>query len=264
MTTLLICFLIVIFGLSFASRITLLNINKVIVNGNKIIEAKDIESIVNSEIGGYYLWIFPKTNFLIYPKTKILSELKTKYKRLNNISISVSNFQTININVTEYEGKYLYCGVLLPLLQSSLSDNKCYFTDSDGYIFDEAPYFYGDVYFKFFGDVVSKNGNPSGSYFLKDNFAKIIEFKNTLEKINFKPTAFWIDNSRNEGSFSLRSEPLTGPRIMFKMNDDYQKLAENLQAAISVDPLRTDIKTKLSSLLYLDLRFGNKVYYKFQ
>ncbi|MEI8269990.1 MAG: hypothetical protein WCG45_01350, partial [bacterium] len=158
----------------------------------------------------------------------------------------------------------LYCGQLVPFLRSNLNDNKCYFVDKDGYIFDEAPYFSGDVYFKFYGNVVLKNGNPSGSFFMKDNFARIVEFKDTLEKINLKPNAFWVDDNRKEGNFSLRGEPLSGPRVMFKMDSDYKKLAENLQAAISIEPLHTDIKTKLSSLLYLDLRFGNKVYYKFQ
>ena len=237
---------------------------KITVSGNKIIETKDIENIVNSEISGHYLLIFPKTNFLIYPKNKIISELNTKYKRLKGISINVNNVRTLEVNVSEYQGRYLYCGLLIPLLRNNLNDNKCYFADSDGYIFDEAPYFSGDVYFKFYGDVISKNGNPSGSYFMKDNFSKIIEFKNILEKINLKPTAFWIDNNNNEGNFSLEGEPLSGPRVTFKIDSDYQKLAENLQAAISVEPLRTNIKTKLSSLLYLDLRFGNKVYYKFQ
>ena len=260
----LIIFLIIILGLSFASRINRLNIYKIKVDGNRIIETKDIENVAKNEIEGHYLWLFPKTNFLFYPKNKILSELKTKYKRLKDISIDVSNLRTLNIKVSEYEGKYLYCGLLIPTLRSNLNDNKCYFIDSDGYIFDEAPYFSGDVYFRFYGDASINDKNPPGLYFMKDNFTKIIEFKNTLEKINLKPTAFWIDDNRNEGNFSLSGDTGIGPHIIFKIDSDYQKLAENLQAAISVKPLSSDIKTKLSSLLYLDLRFGNKVYYKFQ
>jgi hypothetical protein len=55
-----------------------------------------------------------------------------------------------------------------------------------------------------------------------------------------------------------------GPEIIFKIDSDFQKIAENLQAAITTEPLQTDFKNKYSSLLYIDLRFGNKVYYKFR
>ena len=255
--------LIIILGLSLASRINRLNIKEIKVSGNNIIESKDIENVVKEQISGHYLWLFPKTNFLIYPKQKIIKILSSKYKRLDNISISVNNFETLYISVSEYKGEYLYCGLLIPALRSNLSDDKCYFVDSYGYIFDEAPYFSGNVYFKFYGDLGLNNGNPAGLYFMKDNFKKIIQFKNTIEKISLKPTAFWIDNNKKEGNFALSGEPGMSPRITFKIDGDYQKLAENLQASISSEPLRTDIKMKFSTLRYLDLRFGNKVYYKF-
>lgn len=255
--------LIVIIGLSIASRITAFNIKKIVVSGNDVIETKDVEDTVNKEIKGNYLWLFPKTNFLIYPQGKLESQLKDKFKRIKDISVNDKNVDTLEVSIKEYKGEYIWCGVLVPVLRSNTEDNKCYFLDSDGYIFDEAPYFSGDVYFKFYGDA-SLSDNPSGSYFLKDEFAQIVEFKNALEKMDLRVNSFWIDENREEGNFSLGGQPITGPRIIFKMDSDYAKLAENLQAAISIEPLRTDIKTKLPSLLYVDLRFGNKVYYKFQ
>ena len=51
----------------------------------------------------------------------------------------------------------------------------------------------------------------------------------------------------------------TGPYIIFKLNADYQNIAENLEAALTTDPLQTEFKNKYSSLQYIDLRFGNKV-----
>ena len=51
--------------------------------------------------------------------------------------------------------------------------------------------------------------------------------------------------------------------ICVGLDSDFEKLAENLQAALMTEPLQSDFKNKFSSLLYIDLRFGNKVYYKF-
>ena len=87
--------LLIILGLSFASRIPAFNINNVSVSGNKIIESKDIENIIKKEISGHYLWLFPKTNFLIYPKHKIINELGNKYKRLKDISLAINNFKSL-------------------------------------------------------------------------------------------------------------------------------------------------------------------------
>lgn len=255
-------FLVISFVLfSLILRIPAINIKNIEISGNKIIETREIEEIVKKEISGKYFWILPKTNFLIYPKNKIKKELSHNFKRFNKISINLNGFRTLDISVSEYEGRYLYCGTLP---RSDLENNKCYFLDKNGYIFDEAPYFSGNVYFKFYGDSSINETSPNGSYFLKDKFAKIIEFKNAMDKMSLKPASFLWNENKKTGNFYLLGDSNMNPYIVFDMDSDYQKLAENLQAAISVEPLKSDLKTKISSLLYIDLRFGNKVYYKFQ
>ena len=81
--------------------------------------------------------------------------------------------------------------------------------------------------------------------------------------MRLKPTNFWLDENK-DGNISLSSEPMKGPRIIFNLDTDYQKMAENLQSALDTDPLRTDYKYKFDSLDYINLSFGNKVYYKFK
>jgi len=250
--------LIILIGLSFISWVNRFRIDEIIVSGNKVVETKDIALLIKDDIAGSYFWLFPRNNFLIYPKGKIRTELSTKYKRLKNISFNVKNPKTLEVTVSEYDGKYLWCGTTLPDLASS-ANQKCYFLDNDGYVFDEAPYFSGEVYFKFYG---KPSGSVPGSYFLKNNWGNFTAFKQSLEEMHLKPSAFWLDEN-GEGNIGLSSELYLGPKIIFKMGDNYEKVAENLQSAITTEPLRTELKTKFSSLLYIDLSFGNKVYYKF-
>ena len=258
-------FVIVFFlGIALLSRISGLNIKIVSVSGNKIVETKDIEKIANEDLVGNYFFLFPKTNFLIYPKNKIKNDLALNLKRLKDISFDSGNIKNLAINVSEYDGKYLWCGTLIPELQNS-SGEKCNFMDSSGYIFDEAPYFSGDVYFKFYGP--TEGGKIIGGQYLPNSFTNITAFKKDLEDMNLNPTRFAIlpHPTGDEGSFWIGGGgPATSPALMFNMDSDYEKLAENLQSAIDTEPLKTDIQTKFSSLLYLDLRFGNKVYYKFK
>ena len=263
-----ICFLILFTGLTFVSRISKFNISEVQILGNKIIETKAIEQTVQENLSGYYLWVFPKTNFIIYPKNRIKKDLANKFKRFETILINDKNIKTLEISVTEREGKYTWCGGIVPALVSDTSSLKCYFMDSSGYIFDEAPYFSGNVYFKFYGGDENLNiENPSGSFFMPKYFKQIITLKENLELMNLKPAAFFQsgdESHKGEGFISLVSEPITGPYVTFKLDSDYQKMTENLQAAISTEPLQTELKEKFDSLLYIDLRFGNKVVYKFQ
>lgn len=275
---LLIIFLILILvGLSFLSRWQKLNINDIEVSGNKVIDTDEIKSIANKDISGYYFGIFPKTNFLLYPRGEIEKELTDKYKRIKDISFSLKNLTTLDISLTERTALYMYCGDKINLTSDlpsdilSLSsvlpeDNKCYFMDDSGYIFDEAPYFSGEVYLKFYGTTdINSAGDPSGSYFSQSNFAKLITLKNTLEEINIKPAIFYIEeNGDIEMFLTSSSETQMGPEIIFKTDSDFEQIAENLQTVLTTDPFQTEFKNKYSSLLYIDLRYGNKVYYKFK
>ena len=249
----LICFFILILvGLSFFSKWENININDIQILGNKVIETKMIESVVKEKIIGNYLWFFPKTNFLFYPKGQIKKELADKFKRLKNISLNIQNFKTLNIFLTERTALYTYCGLAPAELDAS--NQKCYFVDNSGYIFDEAPYFSGEVYLKFYG--------KTDSYFFQPNFNKLISFKETLQKIGVKPVVFFVEDNGDMKVFLSSTTSQLGPFINLKADTDFNQVIENLQSVLTTEPLKTEFKTKYSSLLYIDLRFGNKVYYK--
>ncbi len=262
-------FVLVLAGFSFLSKWERLNIDNIQVSGNKVIETKMIEDIAREKISGYYLWFFPKTNFLLYPRGEIQKELTNQFKILKDINLTVRNFKTLNISVNERTALYTYCGAVTGT--ETDSSQKCYFMDEDGYIFDEAPYFSGEVYSKFYGTIASVDlptgqaGNPLGSYFFQPDFAKLTSFKKTIQEIGLKPAVFFVqDNGDIIMYLSSSFGSQMGPEIKFKKDSDFGKVVENLQSVLTTEPMQTDFKNKYSSLLYIDLRFGNKVYYKFR
>lgn len=259
-------FLVFLTGLVFLSHWKEIKIQDIQVEGNKIVESKDVKNVVDSYIQGKYLGLFPKNNSFIYPEKKIKKDLEEKYRRLKNVNIEVdaNDLKTLWISVSEYDGEYMWCGE--QIISDSI-DQQCYFLDSNGYIFDKAPYFSGDVYFKFYGNSDFDPLNPIGSYFLPDYFSKLVSFKDAVEKMNLKPVVFNLeDKEANEGGLYLfnSSQVPNAPKILFKLDSDYEKIEENLQSAITTEPLQTSLKNSLSNLNYIDLRFGNKIYYKFR
>ncbi|MES3032215.1 MAG: hypothetical protein V4699_03165 [Patescibacteria group bacterium] len=250
-------------GLAFLSRVPSVNIHVVEIIGNKVLDGEVLKAVVEKEIAGNYLWFFPKTNILIYPKNKIARELQDEFPRIKNIDFSINDKQSLEVSLTERVALYTWCGVTPPDINGT-NEPQCSFLDDSGYIFDEAPYFSGEVYFKFYGSLNSGGDSPLKTYFYPVNFTKFTLFKKILESMGLVPVSLYADDAGDAHIFLARKTMLTGPEIMFKTDADLETVAENLQAALSTEPLLSNFKNKYSSLLYIDLRFGNKVYYKFK
>lgn len=266
-------FAVIFILLAYLSRINSLNIDSVEIIGNKVVDTQTITEAVKEQIAGKYLWLFPKTNILFYPQGAVKKELQNKFKRIKDVNLSIKNNKVLEVSLSERTASYTWCGVESPeslLVEDSTSkdsgeDQKCYFMDLDGYIFDEAPYFSGNIYFKFYGLLDLNANDPLGFYFAEQNFKQLISFKNILTEMKLKPVALRIINNEDAEMILLRgTRAATEPKIIFKMNADVQNIAENLQAALNTEPLQSKFKTKYSLLQYIDLRFNNKVYDKFQ
>ncbi len=255
--------LVIFFSLVYLSHLNRLNISEVEIFGNKVLDTETLKEAVDREIAGKYLWLFPKTNIFIYPKNTIKNGLHNEFKRIKDISLTIKNTKTLEVSLTEREAKYTWCGedssdVGRPVSGRPTSEEKCYFVDEDGYVFDEAPYFSGNVYFKFYGTL-------SESYFSKQNFKQLILFRDVLVGMGLKPIALYTTKDGDIQIFLSSVNPsLIEPKIILKADADFQNVAENLQAALDTEPLKSKFKNKYSTLEYIDLRFGNKVYDKFQ
>ena len=261
--------LVIFLLLVYLSCLNKLNISEVEILGNKVLDTEKLNNAVEKQITGKYLWLFPKTNILIYPQNTIKNELQNEFKRIKDINLKIKNTKTLEVLLTEREAKYTWCGIIFSgvgIPQGSpipeKKEKNCYFMDEDGYIFDEAPYFSGEIYFKFYGQV---NSNPIGFYFFEQNFKQLVAFRDILISIGLKPIALNILNIEDaEIILSSETSLINEPKIIFRLNADFQNVAENLQTALNTEPLKSKFKNKYSMLQYIDLRFRNKVYDKFQ
>ncbi len=255
--------LVALFALSaYISGLKELNISGVEVTGNKVVSTETIKSIIGEKITGNYLFFFPRTNILIYPKKEIEKGISDQFKRINKINFAIKGNNKLEVSVTERTALYTWCGNTPPQPDSKEKE-VCYFLDDSGYLFDEAPYFSGEVYFKFYGSINSGDKAPLGIYFAPQNFSKLVSFKNILESMGLKSITLYIEED-GDVRIILSNKASTGPEIIFKLDASLETVAENLQAALSTEPLLSNFKNKYSSLEYIDLRFGNKVYYKFR
>ncbi len=236
--------------LSFASKIKAFWIKDININGASVLSTQEISSLAQNEISGRYLHLFSRKNIFIYPKKKLEKDLKENFKRIKDIDISIDSKNILNIKLVEQNQKFLWC----------LTEIKCYFLNEDGLIFSEAPYFSGNVYFKFFTNIANPD-NPIGAQIFKsETMSNISDFIRSLSLLGFSPVSLSVDSP---GSLSFVLEGKNTPKILINEKFDLDKMYNNLSSALSTEPLKTKINTNYASLLYIDLRFENKVYYKF-
>lgn len=262
----LVLFLVLFFSLvvsvsyfSFHKKITLSNI---VVSGNNIIDTDDIEKVVKDNLSGRYVYLFSRANFLFYPKNKIYKDLNSSFPRIEELSISRKGFNSLEINIKERSGTYLYCGKEVPLISSNIGDN-CFFVNKDGFIFDKAPYFSGNVYFKYYVSL-GGDGSPLGKQlFTEEKFKEITNFIDDLFALSFKP-AYMIVDEKGFYTIYLEHKPLsTSPKILLKNTNDLKTVFDNISSSMKKKEFSDEINQKYDRLEYIDLRFKNKVLYKF-
>ncbi|MCE9585198.1 FtsQ-type POTRA domain-containing protein [Candidatus Nomurabacteria bacterium] len=240
------------------SYLPFFKIKEIQINGVKILEIQEIKDNINIKLKNHFS-IFSKKNIFLYPKNKISNYLNN-IPRVKDYKIYREGLNKIIIDITERGNKFIWCKDF-----NFDFKNQCYFMNDEGYILDIAPYFSGNVYFKFFGPLTKENNIPIGSYFIQDIFKNISIFKNNLEQINIKPVYFLLnENKEIEIYLEKKSDNVESPKIIMNYDSDFDKTFKNLQVALETEPLAGDFKNKYSSLLYIDLRYGNKVYYKFK
>jgi len=231
-------------------------IKKIAVSGNKVLASEDIKSVVQKDISGKYLFLFPLANVLLYPKEKIQNDIFSAFHRANSVEISLENDDTLLVSLTERDPAALWCG----LEKDADETNGCFYMDKTGYLFDVSPTFSGDAYFKFYGKGLLGKGDPIGHNFISyDLFREVSDLRNMLEKYGKKMIEIFLgDDSRAE----LITE--SGCMIIFSTDQEFEPLMANMEVVFSSSDWGKKIhgSDKCAELEYIDFRFGNKIYYK--
>lgn len=235
-------------GVVWLSRIQALAINTVQVSGNVGIESSDIQSIANAHLAGTYAAVFPKSNKLLYPKKAIEQDIRTHFPSISTLTIDTEK-NSLDVSISERKPAYVWCKG-----SPTKSETDCYFMDDKGYIFSEAPNFSGDAYFAFYGLI--SDDNPIGKTFLgPDQFTALEQFRASLKQENIIITSY-LAKAEDVSEVYLS----TGGKIIFKASQN----PETLAASLILLKKNTDLfkSENAKSLEYIDLRFGNKVFYK--
>ncbi|MFQ5661686.1 MAG: cell division protein FtsQ/DivIB [Candidatus Paceibacteria bacterium] len=235
-------------GLVYVAGLEEFNISEITVEGNSAIAERSIKEIIEDKISGKLLFLFPKSNILLYPREDTEAAVLEAYKGIKEIKISVEDLQSISVTVDERKPFALWCD------KEATEEESCYFLDEDGYIFTKAPSFSGSVYFRYFS-VLSEE--PVGQQFMESpEFQNMTFFLSSLSDIGLTPILL---NEVDDADYEMHLEE--GGKILFGQDQSLSFVFDNIQSVFDSEEFE---KSDLSELDYADFRFGNKVYFKFK
>jgi len=233
--------ILIIVGLAYLSNSSSVKISAVYINDTTFFDKKEIEKIVKEGLQGSYLIVFSKDNVLLFPKNEIEAKVKNFSKAIKKVSISLGGLQTISVQVEEYKPAAVWC-----------NDTNCYYLNEAGLVFDKAPANYDKNLVQFHDWI---HDDPTGkNYTDPETFQKIITLVNLIAKVPLKVVSI---NTEDGLTFNLHTD--VGTRLFYEINDNPEDVANNLNTVLEKDAIN---RAQLNNIDYIDLRFGNKVYYK--
>lgn len=256
-------FLAIIGGLSYFSRYPLFVVSSIIVSGNAEMLEEDLRSAVEKNLEGNVALVFARKSAMFYPKKAMEASLLKAFPRVERVAVSRRGLNTLSVEATVRTPYALWCGTEKNPARPNDSGRSggdevkdCFFIDNQGLIFAPAPSFSGEAYFVFFGGVFN---DPIGSQYLsRGNFENINQFIKQLRNDDI-PVYALLHGADGDYTAFLKNQTGDESRILFSTEDSLETTLHNLEVLWKEKKLGSlGGGTRLN---YIDVRFGNKLYY---
>ncbi len=238
------------------------------VEGNNTILDIDIIKSVN-EITDRKKFFIPMNNVLFLNKRRIISKLEKEFPKIYNIKIIIKNGSDLFIYIKERSPYSLWCkyndkNKYSELVYSDFNE-ECYFSDQNGFIYTEAPYFSSGIFEKIY---ITDKSLAVGIYILdKERFDVFFDFIKSLnDKFGISVNYIVLDiygDTRIYINSLLRKKILNNPYIIYHTDDDYNLIERNMDLMVSNDLFKRDFSIKPDKLNFIDLRITDQIRYKF-
>lgn len=253
--------LTLIISISFIAAFTWLvqlpqiNIDAVEISGNAITMSESLREIVDAELIGTYMFLIPRSNIFFYPRRSMNLHLTEQFPRIKEVSVSFVDFHTIAVKVKERVPFGLWCGATDELVAKEGS--KCFYLDSRGYIFAQSPNFSGDIFFRYYGPLHDTFivTDPLGMQYLPAaQFLGYNLFLEALRDLKVNPVVLVRDEASD---LHLKFE--SGAVLLFRTDQNLNTILENFRSILLSNVF---LAQGIKNVEYIDLRYGNKVFYK--
>ena len=243
---------VLLWGLSALSYSSKLNIQTVMVSGNSAVPTDGVLSIARETLKGRNFLIFSSANTLWYPKQQIINSLQYTYSWIDSIAINRVGLAAIEIKIKERVPVAVWCGL------NETKPMPCRLVDAQGNLFANAPDFSGAAYIKLYGPLTSASWRGA-SFFSQTGLSHILGLTKNLPDLGFQPLAAAVTATED---YDVLMD--SGTRISARVSDPVPSIVSNLDSLLTQKQFAISQTSNFSNLMYIDARFGNKLFYKFK
>ena len=242
----------------FGVRWRALQIEKISISGLSAIQEEDVNREISSVLSGSFVTgLIPYRFLLIAPAGTIIARIKEKFPLISDVEIKKEFPNTLAVTVTERRLFGVLCndGIREGVVPEQGKDIQCAYLDTNGIAYQKAPKTEGFLIMKVSTD--AENIPLEESAVDSAAMRRMIALNHKLPSIIGSPILGYqlLRNSSHE----LRAVTKPGFVLIMKQDGDMDALFYILKTV-----LEKEIGSKRKSLDYIDLRFGNKVFYKFK
>jgi cell division septal protein FtsQ len=235
-----------VYGVHWLSYLPQINIQTIQVRGEEHMPEGVLHSYVESQLSDGTYRFLSRTNMFLYPRAALEKGIESSFPRIRSARVFREDPLSTVLIVEAQERQ--------PFAQWCMTLANCFQMDDTGYVFAEAASSSHAAYsspYTFTGDILD---SPIGKTYIPGHLPGVLALLRMLQQRgDFIPTGVSIDG---EQDFSVQFED--GFMLKASFGQDADTLARDLQLVLSSDAL----VGKESELEYVDLRFGNRVYYK--
>lgn len=231
-------------------------ITDVTVTGVKSLDPATVIRVAHTVMAGNYLAIIPRTNAILFSKSKLEAVLKDQIPTIAQVHVSFSERNVLMVSLVEKKPTFVWCNT-----------TDCYFVDRGGMLYEIAPRFSDGVFVIFTGAILPGQDALVGSRFaLPDQFLKLTSIINDLKEYPLDVLAVDI---RDTGDIAMRFNSIKKVNVnpnayLLFAKDTITKEALQTLDVIMADKTFFEALTSKGNLLeYIDVRIPGKVYYKF-
>ena len=236
----------IVYGVSWASYLPQFSIQTISVVGADQVPAALISDYAQTLLDDGSHHLLSRDNIFTYPRAVIEKDIVGYFPRIASANVSRASLLATAITVTVQERQQfaLWC-----------SDDglQCYSMDQGGFIFAQSPVVSASSSEYVFHGAISTSTDPIGQSFVPAHLPGLVALLQLLGQAGFTPLGV---TAQSDQDFSI---PLSqGFMLKASFGEDGDTLTKNLQLILSSDAL----SGKADQLEYIDLRFGDRVYYK--
>lgn len=239
--------LLVLGGLVWLSWAPFLRVTTIEVSGTKSLPPEELQGYVQKELQGSYGFLFARNNVFLYPRADIEAGLLATYPTLRTADVHAKDFHTVEVVAAERDPVALWC---------DQQGGGCQYMDEEGLLYAAAPQFSDTLYITYQGPATSTPQRGLRQYLTQVEFQSLAAL---VAALNAKEVDDPIELVAVDQNGDVRAYFKDSFVLMFSSKDDGGDVFERFNLA-----LQSDVFTgkPLGSFEYLDLRFGDKLYYK--